>query len=219
MNWNFFKINWFSIALVILLLAAILRSRGFFAGHPGSPKKEETAVSAGLRNTGTALGLAMEPERHAAPRETDRATAETFLKRFAKVALSEKKKFGVPASVLLAIAFVNSNSGQSQAVEEANNFFAIPCSDDWEGESAAIGARCFRKYETPWSSWRDFSIYLSSQTWFGNLKKNAGKDWNKWADDLEGKDISNVTNFNEKLKEVIVQFRLFELDQKQEANN
>lgn len=213
MNWNFFKTNWFSFALAALLLAAILRSRGFFNERPMFPNSPDTPGIA-LRNSSTALGLAMEPERQATPQETGRATAEAFLKRFAKVAVSEKKKFGVPASVLLAIAFVNSNSGQSQAVNEANNFFALPCTEDWEGDRVSIGARCYRKYETPWFSWRDFSIYLAGQSWFGSLKQEAGEDWRKWINSLEGKGISNMKNFNVKLKEVIEYYRLFELDQR-----
>lgn len=212
MNRNFFKTNWFSISLIVLLLAAILRTHGLFFTHLHSGN-ESGPVTAGLRQSGTTLGLALEPERRAVPTETDQATSEAFLKRFAKVAISEKKKFGVPASVLLAIAFINSNSGQNQVVEEANNFFSLPCSEDWDGDRVSIGAHCYRKYETPWSSWRDFSIYLTSQTWFGKLKQTAGKEWRKWVDNLEAKDISNVSNFPDRLTEVIEKYRLFELDQ------
>lgn len=215
MNWNFIKTNWFSIALVILLLAAIIQGSGklSLSGNRfgGSGKFTESIA---LENGATALGLATESRQSAAtPREIDQATATAFFKRFAHVAISERKKFGVPASILLSIAFLNSHSGLNEASATANNFFGLPCSADWEGETAAIGECCVRKYETPWASWRDFSIHLTVQDWYASLRQSAGKDWKKWAEGIRGKDVSSVSNLNQKLEELIRFYHLYEIDQ------
>lgn len=215
MTWDFIKTNWFSIALGVLLVAAILQGGSRFSLRDQFNAGPQKIAGVNPDKEGNiTLGLATEPRLHkASPTETDQSTATAFLKRFASVAISERKKFGVPASVLLATAFLNSQSGMSDAVLEANNFFALSCNAEWEGESVSLQDHCVRKYETPWASWRDFSIYLSSQEWFGGLRKSAGKDWQKWANGLEAADVSSVRDFNKKLFEVISYYHLYELDQ------
>jgi 4-alpha-glucanotransferase len=53
---------------------------------------------------------------------------------------------------------------------------------------------------------------MSGQTWFGELKKSAGKDWRKWVNGIRGEDISKVEDFNRRLAEVITYYKLYELD-------
>ena len=62
------------------------------------------------------------------------------------------------------------------------------------------------------AGWRDFSIHMAGQAWFGALKQSAGKDWRKWAAGIEGEDVTRVKQFNKKLVEVIEYYRLYELD-------
>ena len=215
MTWNFFKTNWFSIALVLLVLGAILRSSNklslqnyFSNGSGGLAARTHDAT-----NT-TALGLGMEPSIHVAqPVEVDQATAAAFLKRFAPLAISERKKFGVPASVLLAAGFLNSNIGLGETAVGANNYFALPCSREWDGASAMLGEKCVRKYDTAWASWRDFSIFLTNQDWYGSLRQSAGKDWRKWIKGMNDGNVSNIANFGQKMAEVITFYHLEELDQ------
>ncbi len=215
MNLNFFKTNWFSIALVLLVLGAILRSKGEFSLQNYFLSKNGQRETTGLNDKrATALGLAMEPAtRSAQPLEVDQAIATEFLKRFGPVAVSERKKFGVPASILLAAAFLNSNIGLDAAAVDASNFFSLPCTKEWEGASVTLGERCVRKYDTAWASWRDFSIYLTTQEWYGDMRQAAGKDWKKWAKGMSNKEISPVSNFGQKLAEVITFYHLDQLDQ------
>ena len=214
MHWNFIKTNWFSLAIVLLLLVALFRNgfkgpiQHFLVGGNGNAIEKLTE-----HPMETTLGLAVaHTEEPLPPAAVDQATSTAFLKRFAAVAVSERKKFGIPASILLASAFLNSHAGLQPAGQKANNFFELPCTGDWEGETATVGSRCVRKYETPWASWRDYSIYLTTREWFGAVHKASGKDWKKWTKSLEGKDISSIANFNEKLEEVIVYYRLYDLD-------
>lgn len=215
MNLNFFKTNWFSIALVLLVLGAILRSKGEFSLQNYFSSKNGQTETTGLNDKrATALGLAMEPARRSAqPLEVDQAIATEFLKRFGPVAVSERKKFGVPASILLAAAFLNSNIGLDDAAVDASNFFSLPCTKEWDGASVTLGDRCVRKYDTAWASWRDFSIYLTTQDWYGDMRQSAGKDWKKWAKGMNSKEISPISNFGQKLAEVITFYHLDQLDQ------
>lgn len=213
MKWQVIQSNWFSAALILLLLIILFQKKGFWdttaATATGSitPSPKNT-----LKESPSALGLGMESTRAAVPTEVDQDKAEAFLKRFAKVAVSERKVFGIPASVLLATAFLNSHAGSNELAVEAHNFFLVPCTEDWEGETSDDEHNCVRKYETAWAGWRDFSIYLSGRAWFGDLKQSAGKDWRKWAAGVQGQDVSRVKQFNKKLLEVIEYYRLYELD-------
>lgn len=209
---SYFKSNWFSISCVcILLLIAFNRYRNKLMLQ-SLPGLTQFSPRAGISETETAFALGTENEARKQAREIDAATAGSFLRRFSKVAVSERKKFGIPASVLLGTAFLNSHAGLDDRIGQSDNYFMIPCDDDWEGETCSVNGACLRKYETAWDGWRDFSIYLSGQTWYGELKKSAGKDWKKWVNGIRGEDISKVNDFNRRLAEVITYYRLYELD-------
>lgn len=220
MNWKFIKTNWFTIALVLLVLVYIAQKN--FSSGPGkaiTPGQKESKEANPEKYTAaeqnTFLGFSLESAPSGAQKSSpDGATAVAFLQRFGKVTVSERKKFGVPASVLLACAYVNSAAGQRETATTANNYFALPCADDWEGETAKIGGKCVRRYETAWASFRDFSIFLSSQEWFGSVRKSAGKDWRAWAKELDRKGISDVPNFSGEMEKVITAYRLYDLDEK-----
>lgn len=218
MLWKLFKTNWFSIALICLVLLAVARKGlHLFVGGAGSPgRKDKTEKYTEVEPKPAAkslLGLFSASDKGAGQLpEISHEEAKAFLRRFTSVAVSERKKFGTPASVLLACAYVNSYAGQRSSVAAANNYFALPGGSDWEGANTTVGGRSFRRYETPWESFRDFSIHLSSQDWFGSLRKSAGKDWRAWAKGLHAEDISDVKNFEQELVQVIETYRLFELD-------
>ena len=220
MNWKFFKTNWFTIALVLLVLVFIARKNLLpGAGKDIMPRQKEGQEALPEKYTSagsnSSLGFSAESGQRGLQKPSpDEATAVAFLQRFGKVAVSERKKFGLPASVMLACAYVNSFAGQHETATAANNFFALPCSDEWEGETATLDGKCVRRYETAWASFRDFSIFLTSQEWFGSVRKSAGKDWQAWVKALDQKGISDVANFGAELEKVIAAYRLHELDAK-----
>lgn len=212
MNWKFFKTNWFYFALGILCVCYVMRKYPQWNPFqsPDNPKKEKLSDDRSTAKKGAALlgFVPDESDRQKTKHKAAPESAEAFLKRFASVAVSEKKKFGIPVSVILAAAYVNSESGQTEAVSEANNYFTLPCSDEWEGETVNISGDCLRQYETAWASFRDFSIFLSNQEWFAKMKKTAGKDWEKWVEKLDDEGISK----SGKMSKIIKEFDLMELD-------
>jgi flagellum-specific peptidoglycan hydrolase FlgJ len=114
----------------------------------------------------------------------DKATKAAYLKRFAKVAIAEKEKYGIPASLILANALHQSFAGTRSAALQANNHFGLPCSENWAGTTATLDGACVRKYENAWSSFRDHSLLLSSGK-FGQLKQFGNKDYKAWAKGLQ----------------------------------
>lgn len=211
--WNFIKTNWFTIAIVLLLLVAIGRNNPRFkswnADRPAVASDKYTDANPGaaarLDLFGSVSGEVTMPS-------IDDATAVAFLKRFGNLSVNERKKFGIPPSVLLACAYVNSHSGQRIAALQVNNFFALPCGGDWTGAVATLDGQCFRRYDTAWASFRDFGVFVSHQSWFEDVRKSAGTDWQQWLKMLDGKSISDVRNNTAEMRTVIETYRLFELD-------
>ena len=212
--WKFFKTNWFAIALVLLLLVAIGRNNPRFRfWNPDGP-----TVAGGKYTDARPVPAAhselfgMEGTADVAMPSVDDATAVAFLKRFGNLAVNERKKFGIPPSVLLACAYVNSHSGQRIAALQANNFFALPANAGWDGGVATMDGQHFRRYDTAWASFRDFGAMLSQQPWFDEVRKSAVIDWQQWLKGLDGKSISDVRNNTAEMRTVIETYRLYELD-------
>lgn len=218
---KFFKTNWFYIALSVLVIGAIMR-KSIRADVPGKIPQEhaEKAEKYTAKQSSPEEGVSLFGSITDGPRpmqhlpEIDAATAESFLRRFGKVTPGEQQKFGAPASVLLAAAYVNSFAGQRNMAGTANNYYALLCSSDWTGKTASFDGRCYRQYERPWDSFRDFSRQLAAQPWYAAGKKSAGRDWQAWVKLLDGKGLSDVENFGAEMGKVIRAYRLFELDTK-----
>jgi hypothetical protein len=143
--------------------------------------------------------------------EIEAASAKAFLRRFAKVVQGEREKFGIPASALLALAYVNSHCGERAITKEANNFFALTCGENWDGPEAQSGDVCFRSYETAWASFRDAATNLSATRWAQQLRKKEA-DPEAWMAAFAEHGYSDVVNAEAQMKKVFKAYRLFELD-------
>lgn len=214
MLWKVIKTNWFSIALVcIVVLAVVRKGLHINIGHSNTPASGEkvekyTEIASG-NTSGATMGLVPALGTKIAPTNE---SIDAFIKRFTAVAVSEKKKFGIPASVILAAACVNSSAGQRAVCLKNNNFFALTCDASWEGPSASVDGQCYRRYETPWESFRDFSIHLTGQEWFGTLRKSARRDWQAWVNGMRESDVSDMPHCREEMVRVIRTFNLDALD-------
>lgn len=220
---KFFKTNWFQVSLALIVLTAIAQRTTILSRASNTlphreqktaPLEKYTAATAAAASEGAVqMGIGTStprPALHLPP--LDDATSLAFLRRFSNVAVGEHKKYGIPASVLLACAYVNSFAGQRPLVLEANNFFALACSPTWDGRTHSLNGHCFRRYDRAWDSFRDFSLYLTRQSGFDSLRKTAGSDWRKWAAGLAVQDVSDVADFEAEVKKAVESYRLFELD-------
>lgn len=227
---SFFGKYWFSLALAGLFVGAILRAgwqvesaaRKSRPGRPienqivppaenNAPIKFTENIGIGQNPEPSELQLFSKPGSAEPVAAINEADAMAFLKRFAKVAIGERKKFGIPASVILATALVQSRAGNSEAAREANNFFMLP--DGSPAQSGSFFSKNGQKYarfNTPWDSFRANSLLLDQR--FGGLKKTAGNDWRAWANGLAKGGYSSQPNFEQALQKVVVDFHLEELD-------
>jgi hypothetical protein len=222
----FFKNNWFKLSLVALALYVWFKKDLTFQVSMGSPgKPEQRAAPAREKFTDTHPILtdkAAVVDKLEIPFIGDNTgkrdirsefasineeAKHAYLKRFAKVAMTEQRKFGIPASLILAAALYQSCAGKRDLAIESNNQFGLSCSGDWQGACAAFQGKQYREYESAWASFRDFSLFLKDN--FSHLK---GADYKSWAKEPGISSIGETEDFSENLLHIIEAYRLFELD-------
>ena len=141
---------------------------------------------------------------------------KSYIRRFKDVAIQEKEKYGIPASIKMAQAIVESNSGTSKLSQGTNNHFGIKCFSRTckKGHCSNFGDDThkdfFRKYDSAWESWRSHSKLIVSGKYKTLLKH--GDDYRKWAHGLKKLGYATATHYDQTLIEMIEKYHLDELD-------
>jgi len=144
------------------------------------------------------------------------AETKKFIKDYAPVAIKEMNKFGIPASIKMAQALVESRAGKSRLARNNNNFFGIKCFSKKCRKGHCTNATddhhkdFFRKFGNDWESFRAHSKLLSQ----GRYKKlhKYGKDYKKWATGLRQVGYATDKRYDKKLINIIKKYKLYKLD-------
>ena len=142
---------------------------------------------------------------------------KAYVKRFAAVAQSEMKKFGIPASITLAQGLIESNAGESRLATQNNNHFGMKCFSKKCGKGHCSNFTddshkdFFRKYPSAWASYRAHSKMLMGKRYKG-LKKH-GSNYNAWAHGLKKAGYATDKNYATKLIHIIEELELDRFDQ------
>jgi flagellum-specific peptidoglycan hydrolase FlgJ len=142
---------------------------------------------------------------------------QMYVKRFAEVAKSEMRKFGIPASIILAQGLIESNAGHSRLSKENNNHFGMKCFSKKckKGHCANFTDDShkdfFRKYETAWESYRAHSILLGGKR-YKHLKKLKKSDYKGWAFGLQKAGYATDKRYAKKLIHIIEEMKLYQFD-------
>ncbi|MCC6460846.1 MAG: glucosaminidase domain-containing protein [Saprospiraceae bacterium] len=143
------------------------------------------------------------------------ATAE-YIRRYSKIAITEMKRYGIPASISLAQGLVESRSGSSKLATRNNNHFGMKCFSRNCGKGHCSNFAddhhkdFFRIFKNPWDSWRAHSQMLANGRYL-RLKK-YGRDYRKWAQGLEQLGYATDRSYSEKLIGVIEKYDLHRFD-------
>lgn len=111
-------------------------------------------------------------------------TRSAYIEKYWRVAVEEMHKTGIPASITLAQACLESDNGNSYLALKANNHFGIKC-HNWTGKTVRMDDdrrnECFRKYDNPIDSYRDHSDFLTSRQRYAFLFDLEPDDYEGWA--------------------------------------
>ncbi len=145
-------------------------------------------------------------------KQLDEATISAFIGRFGRVAVAERKKFGVPASIILANGLLISSAGTVDMAQSGNNYFGLQCTSDWFGEQGYYSGVCFRHYENAWTSFRDHSLFLTSGR-LASLTKHGSDNYEAWAKSLEKEKFYTEKNTHKSIISIIRQYQLDRFDE------
>ncbi len=146
---------------------------------------------------------------------------EAYIQEFGPVAIAEMERTGIPASIKMAQAILESNAGRSDLARRANNHFGIKCGGSWSGKSFSkkdddrhkgrLVKSCFRSYRDPMESFMDHSEFLQSQR-YKDLYRLKPDDYKGWARGLKKAGYATSRTYHSKLINLIEQYDLDELD-------
>lgn len=146
-----------------------------------------------------------------------------YIEKYKEVAQIDMKKYGIPASITLGQAILESGSGTGPLSQYANNHFGIKCHKDWQGESVKFDddsvSECFRKYNNSFDSFRDHAIFLTSGSRYSQLFKLDKTDYKAWAKGLKEAGYATDTQYPTKLIALIERFQLYKYDDQNSEND
>ncbi|MEY4933929.1 MAG: hypothetical protein RIS64_288 [Bacteroidota bacterium] len=149
-----------------------------------------------------------------------------YVQQYQKSAVQQAQNAGIPASILLSQAILESNAGKNHLVLRGNNHFALKCGNDWMGETYNVIAdeydsngnlitSCFRNYRSAEASFKDFADYLSHYNQanrFGFLFKLPKNDYQAWAYGIEQSLHPQQKGYSTQLVHLIEDYKLTRFD-------
>lgn len=118
----------------------------------------------------------------------DRISREEYINTYKDLAVSQMVRYGIPASITLAQACLESSDGNSRLARLANNHFGIKCSN-WKGRTIRhdddLPNECFRKYDNVEQSYNDHSEFLRYRDRYSGLFTLERTDYKGWAYGLQ----------------------------------
>ena len=154
------------------------------------------------------------------------AVNEAYIEQFKNIAVKEMHRTGIPASIKLAQAILESAAGKSELAVKANNHFGIKCGGSWKGETFSkkdddrnkIGVKiksCFRAYDSPEESFKAHSEFLmnpSKKDRYGFLFNYKSDDYKSWAKGLKKAGYATNPSYPKLLIKVINENKLHQYD-------
>lgn len=150
------------------------------------------------------------------------ALCRDYVHRFAPVAVAEMKKYGIPASVILAQGLLESNAGASTLARSTNNHFGIKCFSNKCKNGHCVNFTddshkdFFVRYGNVWSGYRAHSIMLKNSRRYNNLFQLASTDYKGWARGLASAGYATDKRYAEKIIALVQNLDLHQYDLQEE---
>lgn len=142
---------------------------------------------------------------------------EQYINQYKELAIKEMQLYGIPASIKLAQAVLESGAGRGELAQKARNHFGIKCKGDWKGDSYFkdddLPKECFKKYKDVESSFRDHSVFLTTRDRYKHLFRLPLTDYKAWARGLKDAGYATNPTYAERLIKIIEDHQLYLLDQ------
>jgi len=146
----------------------------------------------------------------------EKLSYEEYINKYKNLAIKEMKRTGIPASITMAQALLESNAGNSTLAKKSNNHFGIKCHNNWKGKKVYYDDdrrhECFRKYKTIYDSYIDHSNFLAGKTRYAKLFELKTTDYKGWAHGLKKAGYATDPRYAHRLIKLIEDYKLYRLD-------
>lgn len=184
--------------------------------RPNQPKKVEAVVQKTTTvNTPNTSGSTEILEATTRVKVTTEMVL-AYIDQYKSIAKDNMIKTGIPASITLGQAILESGAGTGPLSIQANNHFGIKCHKEWTGPSIKYTDdeenECFRKYDDPSGSFRDHSYFLTSRPRYAELFQFGKDDYKSWAYGLKAAGYATDPKYPDKLIGLIERYQLGKYD-------
>jgi len=139
---------------------------------------------------------------------------EAYIAKHRELAIREQHLYGIPASIKMAQALLESGAGSSMLATKGNNHFGIKCGANWTGRTINKDddniQDCFRRYSKVEESYSDHSLFLKRPR-YASLFDLPIDDYKSWAEGLKSAGYATDRNYAAKLIKIIEDYNLNEL--------
>ena len=140
---------------------------------------------------------------------------QEYVNQWSDVAVHQMIEFGIPASITMAQAILESASGNSDLARNGNNHFGIKC-HGWKGKKMYKDDDkkddCFRVYKNADESFKDHSDFLRKYNRYAFLFDYKSTDYKSWAKGLKKAGYATNPKYPSLLIKIIEELDLNELD-------
>lgn len=148
-----------------------------------------------------------------------------YIRKYEEIAVAEMMRSGIPASIKLAQAILESNCGQSELACKANNHFGIKCGGNWDGKTFHREDDDYHNGKLTKSCFREFNSVMESYVAHSDFLKDPGKtsrysslfdlektDYKGWAQGLSKAGYATDPQYANRLIQIIEKYELYRYD-------
>ena len=170
----------------------------------------------------TTMAQVAEPDADKAQKPTEewvKLTPEEYIYKWRHIAIEHQELYGIPASITMGQAILESGFGNGYLARVANNHFCIKCKSSWTGPTITHADDrpddCFRVYDSVEASFEDHAEFLSSGKRYEFLFAYANDDYKNWAHGLKKAGYATAADYGTRLISTIERYHLYLLDGKE----
>lgn len=117
---------------------------------------------------------------------------QEYAAQYAEIAQAQMRRYGIPASITLAQAILESRNGQSELARKENNHFGIKATQSWLNRGGAYGVYTddranekFCKYDSVGDSYEHHSQFLKQNSRYAKCFTLSPDDYQGWSKEIE----------------------------------
>ena len=174
-----------------------------------------------LLSVSSAVAQVAEPDADKEQKPTEewvKMTPQEYIYKWRHIAIDHMETYGIPASITMGQAILESGFGNGYLARVANNHFCIKCKSTWTGATIThADARpddCFRVYDSVEASFEDHAEFLSEGKRYEFLFAYDSDDYKRWAHGLKKAGYATAADYGDRLIATIERYNLHLLDKK-----